>query len=116
MFSYSQLADFNRNQPLTYIGYLSQTIGIIFALHDSNRIAIATGSFVSVDKPTRGGVQIVEINGQRYVKLLSNFRTNGGPQLEVILHRNSTVSKSIRSRDSFGETSRKGSQTWIAFE
>jgi len=44
-------------------------------------------------------VQIVEINGQRYVKLLSNFRTNGGPQLELILDRNSTVSKSICSRD-----------------
>lgn len=44
-------------------------------------------------------MQIVEINGQRYVKLLSNFRTNGGPQLELILDRNSTVSKSICSRD-----------------
>ncbi len=60
---------------------------------------LTTGRFVRVDKSTSGGVQIVESDGKRYVELLSNFKTSGGPQLEVILHRNSVVPKSIRRAD-----------------
>ena len=61
--------------------------------------SIATGSFVTVDKTTRGQVKIVEENGRRYLELSSNFTTDSGPQVELILHRNSKVSKSIRKRD-----------------
>lgn len=56
---------------------------------------VSSGRFVTVDKRTRGMVKIVEKNGQRFVELQSNFRTANGPALEVILHRNSRVSKSI---------------------
>lgn len=60
---------------------------------------IARGNFVTVDKTTRGQVNIIEENGRRYIELSSNFRTSSGPQVEVILHRNNTVPKSIASRD-----------------
>ena len=60
---------------------------------------LATGRFVRVDKSTSGSVKIVESNGQRYLELLSDFRTSRGPQLEVILHRNQRVPNSIRRQD-----------------
>ena len=60
---------------------------------------LATGNFVTVDKTTRGEAKIVEKNGRRYIELSSNFTTDSGPQVEIILHRNSRVSRSIAPRD-----------------
>ncbi|MEL7070783.1 MAG: DM13 domain-containing protein [Cyanobacteria bacterium J06581_3] len=45
-------------------------------------------AFVGADgHSTSGGVQIVEENGQRYLELDSSFRTDSGPDLFVLLHR-----------------------------
>ena len=60
---------------------------------------LTTGGFVSVDKPTRGEVKILEIDGKRYLELASNFKTRSGPALEIILHRNSSVPTSIGRQD-----------------
>ena len=78
----------------------------VFAGDNSNSTLIAakgevlaTGNFVTVDKTTRGEAKIVEKNGRHYIELSSNFTTDSGPQVEIILHRNSRVSRSIARRD-----------------
>lgn len=52
---------------------------------------ILQGSFVSGEHPTSGTVQIVSENGQRFIELGSDFQTDSGPDLFVILHRSSDV-------------------------
>jgi Electron transfer DM13 len=48
---------------------------------------LATGSFVRSEHPTKGDVQIVMQNGHKYLRLNKNFRSDSGPDLFVILHR-----------------------------
>ena len=43
--------------------------------------------FISAAHPTAGSAQIVEENGQRYLEFDSSFRSDSGPDLFVLLHR-----------------------------
>ncbi|MFZ1029063.1 MAG: DM13 domain-containing protein [Limnoraphis robusta] len=58
-----------------------------------NNNIIATGSFVTVeqDHPTKGMARIVTENGKRYLEFDGAFTTAQGPDVNVILHRNSTI-------------------------
>lgn len=58
---------------------------------DSN--LIASGSFVTTeqDHPTSGMATVVEENGQRYLVFDDQFTTAEGPDVQVVLHRNSPV-------------------------
>jgi hypothetical protein len=49
-----------------------------------------TGSFVAVSSDTVGGVTIVEENGKRYLEFDESFSTDDGPDLFVLLHKEST--------------------------
>ncbi|MEL7224077.1 MAG: DM13 domain-containing protein [Cyanobacteria bacterium J06576_12] len=44
-------------------------------------------SFISAAHPTSGNAQIVEENGQRYLEFDASFRSDDGPDLFVLLHR-----------------------------
>ena len=56
--------------------------------------------FVSVGRyKTTGGVKIITENGQRYLEFDRAFATDNGPDLKVVLHRNSSVGASLRERD-----------------
>lgn len=57
---------------------------------------IASGNFVKVEKTTRGKAKIVRINGKRYLKFDKNFKTGSGPDVKVILHKNSSVPLNLR--------------------
>ena len=57
---------------------------------------IASGNFVKQEKSTTGKAKIVNINGQRYLEFDKGFRTGNGPDVKVILHRNSSVPLNIR--------------------
>ncbi len=48
-----------------------------------------TNSFVGVGHTTKGGYNIVTENGQQYLELNESFRTDRGPDLFVLLHRQS---------------------------
>ncbi len=52
----------------------------------------STSTLVSDAKTTAGSVQIVEENGKRYLELGDNFTTGRGPDVFVLLHRQSTPS------------------------
>jgi len=52
---------------------------------------LKTGTFVAAEHPTAGTVQIVEDNGKRYLELGRNFKSDSGPDLFVILHRDQTL-------------------------
>ena len=45
------------------------------------------GSFRGDAHPTRGSARIVAVDGQRFLELDASFRTDGGPDLKVVLHR-----------------------------
>lgn len=53
-------------------------------------------NFVAVEHPTQGQAKIVEVDGQRYLEFSQNFKTDSGPALAVILHRDSSVALNIQ--------------------
>jgi len=57
---------------------------------------IASGNFVKAEKATTGKAKIVSIDGKRYLKFSKAFSTGNGPDVKVILHKNSTVPANIK--------------------
>lgn len=55
-----------------------------------------SGSFVGVDHPTQGRVNIIEEDGIKYLEISSDFQTDEGPALEVILHNSPVVSTKVQ--------------------
>ncbi|MDY6898669.1 MAG: DM13 domain-containing protein, partial [Cyanobacteriota bacterium] len=64
----------------------------------SNSI-IASGSFVKQEKATTGQARIVNINGKNYLEFDRAFSTGEGPDVKVILHRNSNVPLNIKEEN-----------------
>ncbi|MFQ4141690.1 DM13 domain-containing protein [Chlorogloeopsis sp. ULAP02] len=62
--------------------------------------AAKSGVFKSAETLTQGMIKFVTEKGQRYLEFDQNFNTNRGPDLFVILYRNSTVPVSgIKEKD-----------------
>ena len=57
--------------------------------------ANAAGRFVSVEHPTSGQAAVVELEGKKYLELNSDFTSDRGPALEVILHQDNAVELNI---------------------
>lgn len=57
---------------------------------------IKSGSFIAVEHPTEGTVQIVPKNGKPVLELDQAFKTDMGPDLVVILHRAENVLESTK--------------------
>ncbi|WP_088243353.1 DM13 domain-containing protein [Calothrix rhizosoleniae] len=57
---------------------------------------ISSGNFVKAEKTTTGKAKIVSSNGKRYLKFDQNFSTGNGPDVKVILHKNSSVPANIK--------------------
>jgi hypothetical protein len=57
----------------------------------TNKIAeatvLASGDFEKSEHPTSGAAQIVVKNGRKYLKFDSSFKSDSGPDLFVLLHR-----------------------------
>lgn len=66
---------------------------------DTSPTSSNAGSFRDVDHPTRGRVIITRDKGQRYIEFDDEFRTDNGPDLYVILHRDSPVGRNIKQQD-----------------
>ncbi|MBF2066809.1 MAG: DM13 domain-containing protein [Calothrix sp. C42_A2020_038] len=58
-----------------------------------------SGNFLAAEHPTKGSARIVNENGKRFVEFDENFKTDSGPDLFVVLHRNATVPNGIQERD-----------------
>jgi len=57
-------------------------------------------SFVAAEHPTEGYARIVSENGRRFVEFDKSFKTDSGPDLFVILYRNSSVPKTgVKEQD-----------------
>ncbi|MGD1921774.1 MAG: DM13 domain-containing protein [Pleurocapsa sp.] len=54
---------------------------------------------MGVDHPTRGQVNLIEENGIKYLEISSNFKTDRGPDLKLILHNSSTVNAKVQEGD-----------------
>lgn len=54
--------------------------------------AAKSGQFVTAEHETQGTARIVTENGQRYLEFDSAFRSDNGPDLFVLLHRESRPS------------------------
>lgn len=69
----------------------------------SGKSVLASGEFIKSEHPTTGMAQIVMKNGQKYLKFDSNFKSESGPDLFVILHRQSSPKRySARDYKSLG--------------
>ena len=65
-----------------------------------NTASTGAGRFQAAEHPTTGNVSVVNENGKRYIVFDESFKTDSGPDLFVILHRNSTVPVSgVREKD-----------------
>jgi hypothetical protein len=51
---------------------------------------IVSGNFVRSEHPTTGMAKVVMMNGKQYLKFDSTFKSDDGPDLYVILHRQTT--------------------------
>lgn len=65
----------------------------------SKTASTAIGSFRAAEHPTQGNARIVNQNGKRFVEFNEEFKTDNGPDLYVILHRNATVPDGIKEKD-----------------
>ena len=54
-------------------------------------MVIKSGSFQTGEHPTSGTVRLVRENGQHYLEFDSNFQSDRGPDLFVVLHRSNDV-------------------------
>ena len=61
--------------------------------------SLANGDFVAVEHPTQGQASIVKEGNNFYLKLNSDFQTDRGPDLKVILHRSETVNLKVEEGD-----------------
>ncbi len=50
-------------------------------------MTIASGNFMASEHPTAGKAMIIEENGQKYLELSADFKSDNGPDLHVLLHR-----------------------------
>jgi len=48
---------------------------------------VKSGNFVKGEHVTKGNARIITENGQTFLELDQNFKTDNGPELHVILHR-----------------------------
>ncbi|WP_299485707.1 DM13 domain-containing protein [Acaryochloris sp. IP29b_bin.137] len=61
----------------------------------AKKSVISSGQFVTVKKQSTGSAQIITKNGKRYLELSSDFSTGNGPDVKVVLSRQSIVPNSI---------------------
>lgn len=52
---------------------------------ETSKTAIA--KFVTVSHSTEGGVRVIASNGKRYLEFDETFKTEGGPDVLILLHR-----------------------------
>ena len=62
---------------------------------------IASGTFMTVqqNKATEGTARIVMENGKRYLEFDGGFTTAQGPDVQIILHRNSSIPVNVNEAD-----------------
>ncbi len=56
---------------------------------------VSSGNFVTVKKQSTGSAQIISKDGKRYLELSSDFSTGKGPDVKVVLYRDSSTPESI---------------------
>ncbi|MDJ0713132.1 MAG: DM13 domain-containing protein [Prochloraceae cyanobacterium] len=73
----------------------------LISLKSASRNVLREGNFVTVEqeKPTKGQARIVEEDGKRFVEFNHAFTTATGPQVRVLLHRNSQVPVKLNGGD-----------------
>ncbi len=74
----------------------NQTSEIVIAQNTQSK---NTFTAVGKQQPTTGTVNVVTENGKRYLVFSSDFSTPNGPDVFVILHRDSQVENNIKEKD-----------------
>jgi len=71
------------------------------AVAQASNTTLATGTFITTeqDHPTSGTATIIEENGKRYLVFDDEFTTAEGPDVQVVLHRESTVPVKLQEED-----------------
>jgi hypothetical protein len=58
-----------------------------------------SGNFVNAEHPTQGKARIGTDNGMRYLELDSSFKTDQGPDLKVVLHKDKKLDLKLKEGD-----------------
>ena len=77
-----------QTQTQTQTPTQAQTVGEETPISNAGTV---TGTFKSAEHPTQGAMKVVTENGKNYLEFDENFKTDSGPDLFVILHRNDTL-------------------------
>lgn len=65
-----------------------------------SKASTKVASFVAAEHSTEGYARIVSENGRRFIEFDKSFKTDNGPDLFVILYRNSSVPKTgVKEQD-----------------
>ncbi|MDJ0773135.1 MAG: DM13 domain-containing protein [Mastigocoleus sp. MO_167.B18] len=78
-------------KPETEVANQAQTQETVAANTSTSDVDTISGTFKSAEHPTQGEVKVVTENGKKYLQFDGNFKTDSGPDLFVILHRNDTL-------------------------
>jgi Electron transfer DM13 len=75
--------------------FAKQTISPNQAVSAVTKVAMGqspqTGSFQAGEHPVQGNIRIIRYKNKRYLEFDKSFKTDNGPDLFVILHRDRTV-------------------------
>lgn len=63
-----------------------QAASVSVAKQTAKQSIIKSGKFMAGEHPTQGDARIVMENGRAYLELGSNFMSDAGPDLHVVLH------------------------------
>lgn len=61
----------------------------------ASKSVVSSGKFVTVQKQSTGSAQIITKEGKRYLELSSDFSTGKGPDVKVVLSRQTSVPAAI---------------------
>ncbi|NBD31565.1 MAG: electron transfer flavoprotein [Cyanobacteria bacterium] len=77
----------------------SRSVAPQVAQASNNTLAMGTFVTTEQDHPTSGMATIIEENGKRYLVFDDEFTTAEGPDVQVVLHRESTVPVNLEEED-----------------
>jgi Electron transfer DM13 len=61
--------------------------GVVDKAQPSSAKVLASGNFVASEHPTKGLAEVISQNGKNFLRLSKEFKSDEGPDLFVLLHR-----------------------------
>ncbi|TAD77621.1 MAG: electron transfer flavoprotein [Oscillatoriales cyanobacterium] len=83
----------------TAIATVSTTAPIAQTIATKMARTLKTGRFIALEHPTAGMVRVIANGNQTYIELGNDFRSDSGPDLQVVLHKSATPGMKFNAGD-----------------